>query len=72
MLRTCHFGIVGDADTTHLVVTGGRHLSSATGSMATERKASTQSISLRQLKITNNDTSCSRSSKHGRFEESVH
>lgn len=42
LLLTCHFGIVGDADATHLVVTGGRHLSSATGSMATEkRKAST-------------------------------
>lgn len=36
---TCHFGVVGDADTTNLVVTSGRHFASTTGSMTTSRPA---------------------------------
>ena len=34
--HTCHFRVVGDADTAHAVVPGSRHLTGATGAMATE------------------------------------
>ena len=61
LLLTCHFWIVGDADTTHLVVTGGRHLSSAAGSMAKERKPLTRVLVYTNLKIAR----CNSSSKHG-------